>query len=226
MEQKNNSSYTYDAVIVLGMNIKATAEGYRPATYKDHDEFGMLGGEINVIAASLVHEHQLTDTFVFSTGTSEKTKAAFGPDVPTEAEVYAEDFLRRISRSSLPAPDIILEKNSVNTYSNLTECIGIIRHNEWAHVAIMSARYHIPRVKALWKRATQKYTVGSDVTFLTAENVVQRYPPRRYDQEIEAAYTSEQGQKRLKNEAQGLDDMQTGKYVITEFQLMQGKLES
>ena len=73
MSQDTAPRATYDAVIILGSNIRQAGDGYRPVTYEDYDQFGMLAGEIKVIAAVVLCEHDVTDTFVFSTGTSEKT---------------------------------------------------------------------------------------------------------------------------------------------------------
>jgi uncharacterized SAM-binding protein YcdF (DUF218 family) len=218
MSQDNAPGSVYDAIIILGSNIKPADGGYRPVTYADHDDFGMLAGEIRIVAAVLLHEQHVTDTFVFSTGVSEKTKSAFGPNVPSEASVYSEDFLRHVRSSGLPTPKVILEDNSVNTYSNLTECIAIILENSWSHVGIMSARYHIPRVQMLWDLARANHPVVASADFLAAEDIVTKYQPGIYDDMIDAAYSSPQGQKRLKNEAQGLQDMRDGKYVVTEFQ--------
>lgn len=221
MSTDANKSPSYDAVIVLGMNIRKIEAGYRPTTYHDYDEFGMLAGEMNIIAASLLFEQQQASTFVFSTGTSQKTKAAFGPDAPTEASVYSQDFLKRISGTKHPRPTIILEDRSVNTYSNLTECIDIIASEGWRNIAIMSARYHIPRVEMLWQLATKSNPVATRARFLVAEDVISANLPGIYDEMITAAYHSAEGKKRLQSEAQGLQDMKDGKYVVTEFQFHQ-----
>jgi DUF218 domain len=209
----------WDALLILGSNIKRDGDGYRPVTYDDYDTFGMLAGEIRIIAAVILHEQSMTSTFVFSTGTSEKTKEILGPNVPSEATVYSQDFLSRIRSSNRPPPAVILEDRSVNTYSNLTECIAIIRRNRWRHVAIMSARYHMARVQMLWELARGKHPVATTAVFVAAEDVVTEYLPGVYEFMIEAAYCSPQGRRRLRNEAQGVQDIRDGKYVLTEFRL-------
>ena len=209
----------YEAVIILGSNIKRTGNGYVPVTYDDYDIFGMLAGEIRIIAAVLLFEEGLADTFVFSTGISEKTRAVLGPDVPAEAAVYSQDFLRRANSSRRPAPTVILEDRSVNTYTNLVECIAIIRRNRWKHVGIMSARYHMARVTALWELARDKHPVDASASFLAAEDIVTHYMPGAYDAMITAAYRSPQGLKRLENEALGVQALKDGLYVLTEFHL-------
>ena len=209
----------WDALIILGSNIRRDGDGYRPGTYDDYDMFGMLSGEIRIIAAVIFYEQNVTSTFVFSTGISEKTKAILGPNVPSEATVYSQDFLSRIRSSNRPPPAVILEDRSVNTYSNLTESIAIIRRNRWKHVAIMSARYHMARVQMLWELARERQPVATTAVFVAAEDVVTEYRPGIYEDMIEAAYSSPHGRRRLRNEAQGVQDMRDGTYVLTEFQL-------
>jgi uncharacterized SAM-binding protein YcdF (DUF218 family) len=207
----------YDAVIVLCSSIRCIGGEYQPVTYRDQDEFGMLAGQIRIVAAVVLYELNVAGTFVFSTGVSEKTRAALGPDVPTEAAVYRQDFLRRIKPSRRPAPVVIAEDRSVNTYSNLAECITIIRQNGWRHVAVLSARYHIPRVQMLWKLAKEGQQVTARIAFLAAEDIVTEYLPGVYDSAIAAAYSSPVGRKRLASEAQGIQDLKDGRYVLTEF---------
>jgi hypothetical protein len=209
----------WDALIILGSNIKRDGDGFRPVTYDDCDTFGMLAGEIRIIAAVILYEENVANIFVFSTGTSEKTKEILGPNVPSEATVYSQDFLSRIRSSNRPPPAVILEDRSVNTYSNLTECIAIIRRNRWKHVAIMSARYHMARVQVLWELAREKHPVATTAVFVAAEDVVTQYRPGIYEDMIQAAYGSPQGRRRLRNEAQGVQDLRDGRYVLTEFRL-------
>jgi hypothetical protein len=222
-----NKMKQYDAIVILGLNIVPVGDSYAPTSYKDHDEYGMLAGEMNVIATIHLFAQQQADIFVFSTGTSQKTIAAFGPDVPTEAEVYSQDFMTRLKRyrathpelAGHPDPTIILENRSVNTYTNIMEVFTIIEQQEWRHVAIMSARYHVPRVKALCELIQKTYPQTANLEFITSEDVALRAEPGIHDEAITAAYNGYQGKKRLAHEAQGREDIEQGRYVITEFQL-------
>src|SRR6266851_2127337 len=108
----------WDALIVLGSNIKRDSDGFRPVTYDDYDTFGMLAGEIRIIAAVILYEQNATST-----------------------------------------------------------------------------------------------------VFVAAEDVVTQYRPGIYEDMIQAAYGSPQGRRRLRNEAQGVQDLRDGKYVLTEFRL-------
>jgi hypothetical protein len=208
------------AIIVLGTNIRRTPEGFAPTTYEDHDEYGFLAGEMNVRAARYLWEQAAAPTFVFSTGVSQKTKRDLGEQAPTEASVYSAAFRQQLAEADLAEPQIILEEQSVNTHSNLIEVFSIIRQQGWRHVTVLSARYHIPRVEALSHLIRKKQPLpGVRIDFAMAEDIVMLAAPGVYDQQIIDAYDSEQGQKRLMNEQNGLRDMQEGRYVITEFQL-------
>jgi hypothetical protein len=220
----------YQAIVVLGCNIRQIETGFSPSTYADNDGYGMLAGHMNVLAAALLWAEGASDTFVFSTGTSAKTKAAFGEDAPTEADVYSKAFLEQIAllRQEQPAlggrpdPAIVLEDTSVNTFTNLTETFGIVLQKNWTDIAILSARYHIPRVAALNDMIQAKQPLADvAIDFIMSEDVVIDQLPGLYDQDIDEAYASEWGKKRLAAEENGLKDMREGRYVIGEFQLAQ-----
>jgi hypothetical protein len=227
MNQADSQDYRYDAVIVLGGNIRRTQTGYASATYTDSDQFGMLGGHIRVIAAAWMYLDRQASVFIFSTGTSEKTKAAFGPGVPTEAEIYSEEFktlLRELrpdhpEMAQLEPPTIILEDRSKNTVGNIEECFAIISKQTWEKVAILSARHHLPRIKTLCELIKQRRPVNASLAFVEAEQVVMKLCPGKYDTEIKAAYNSPEGKKRLANEAKGVSDIRDGVYVLSEYQL-------
>ena len=98
----------YDCIIVLGGNIARTPEGkYIPSTYQHSDEYGMLGGHMRIIAAAWMYLEGQSDTLIFSTGTSEKTKATLGNDVPTEALVYSQEFKRLVADLREKHPELL-----------------------------------------------------------------------------------------------------------------------
>ena len=208
---------TYDAVVVLSGGIRKTAEGFAPATYADSDGFGMMGGHLRPLAASLLYAQQVTDTFIFTTGITAKTAAALGANVPSEAAVYSQEFLSLIAGSDHPAPTIILEDRSTNTIGNVQEFFAIIDANGWKRVAVLSSEYHLARIKGLCALVGQNARVH--FTFLSAEKTLKRARPGKYDAEIDAAYASKEGKKRLQNEAIGVAAIAKGGYTPAEFQL-------
>jgi len=213
----------FDAVIVLCGSIARDPSGtFVPTSYDDSDDYGMLGGAMRVIAAALLYVNRRSSTFVFSAGKSEKTIARLGPDVPAEAGIYRSYFqrmVRELSKAHLDPPTLLLEDRTPNTVQSLQACFAMIESRGWKQVAILSADYHIPRVKALSGLILQDRPLDAKLAFLSAETVAQELAPDRYDQTIDAAYRSPQAIKRLKNEARSLEHIRNGTYYTGEFQL-------
>jgi hypothetical protein len=204
----------YDAVIVLSGGIRKTPAGFAATTYTDDDGFGMMGGHMRVLAASVLCMQQAAGSFVFTTGITAKTIGMFGNDVPSEASVYSKEFLERIAPAGTP-PTVILEERSANTIGNVKEFAAIMKTNGWKKVAILSSEYHLPRIEAL----CNLLQVPGQLLFLSAEEIVQREWPGMYDDEIKTAYASEAGKKRLQNEAGGTAAIKAGGYNPAEHQL-------
>lgn len=223
--------YPYDAIIVLAGQLLKRKEKYYPTDYRHEDQFGMLGAGMRMAAVIELYFQKKAKNFVFSGGASGKNKAAHGQDVPTEAEVYKDKFLRSLAGlkkrkdfekkfENIEEPDITLEDKSVNTASNIKEVLQMIQDKGWKKVAIVSSDYHIPRITALYQQVLKKLGgVQIDISFLSAENVAKEAEPGKYDEVIERAYKSSGAEKRIASEAKGLADLKSGKYVMGEFQL-------
>ena len=222
----NPKNQPYDAVIVLCGGLRKVDAGYQPTTFEDGDEFGMLGGFIRVVAAAELYWQGRASRFLFSTGVSAKQIAKFGPDVPPEAGVYRDLFVETIHANArrqnltLPLPEMFLEDKSVNTVANLQESVAICKREGWQCVAIISSEYHVPRIAALYDLiATHAPLLAAHPIFLAAEPIVTQAQPGAYDAQIDAAYRSEIGQKRIANEHAGLAHIQSGQYTLHEYQL-------
>jgi hypothetical protein len=213
------NSHTYDAVIVLGGGIVHTEAGFVPTSYQDYDHFGMLGGAIRITAALELYRQHPNTPFVFTTGVTAKTTEQYGERVPTEAEVYSKLFVQEAQTAGLDAPTIILEDRSVNTLSNIRECLALIVASGWQHVAVISSDYHIARVTGLIAMLQKAAGVTLDITCLSAESILKEHAPGAHDARIDAAYQSEKAKERLANEAAGVAALSSGSYIPGEFQL-------
>ncbi len=183
----------YDAVVVLGGGLRKEGHEYFPATYKDSDEFGMLGGHMRVQAAVDLYRTKAARSFMFTTGVYEKNKTRLGGNVPAESEVYAERFQEAIGNIGDIQPNIILDTTSTTTLTNMQEVLSIISERKWHYVAIVSNEYHIPRIRALYEYVLrQNPKIEANITFLSAEKIVRELQPGKFDQEIDEAYASEQ----------------------------------
>ena len=223
--------YPYDAIIVLGGQLYKKGEKYYPTDYRHEDQFGMIGAGMRMAAALELYFQKKAKNFVFSGGISEKNKVTHGPDVPTEAEVYKDKFLRSLAGlkqrkdfekkfENIEEPEIILEDKAANTVGNIKGVLQIVQDKGWKKVAIVSSDYHIPRIKALYQQALEKLGgMSVDISFLSAENIAKEIAPEKYDDTIARAYRSSGAKTRLDSEAKGLADLKSGKYVMGEFQL-------
>jgi uncharacterized SAM-binding protein YcdF (DUF218 family) len=224
-EEKEKEVYPYDAVIILGGGLQKTGGKFYPTDYRHEDEFGMLGAGMRMVTATEMYIESQTRNFVFATGVTDKNRAKFGDNVPTEAEIYEEKFLRVIEGlkkrpdyktklENLPPPNVIKEDKSFNTASNIEEISKIIKKQGWQNVRIVSSKYHIPRIKALYEHAQNNDLELKNVKieFISAEDFVINKKPGRYDKTIKQYYQTDAAKRRLESEARGLHDLQHGTY--------------
>lgn len=208
----------YDAVVVLGGGLRKEGEEYHPATFRERDEFGMLGGHLRVAAAAELYRAGVASCFMFTTGVYEKNKARLGDDVPAESVVYAACFQEMID-GRVP-PQIVLDTVSTTTLTNMREVFSAVRARGWHTVAVVSNEYHIPRVRALYERMlSENPDMVVDITYLAAEAILKQLRPGGYDAEIEGAYQSDAGRERIESEAQGVRHLDESRYATEEFQL-------
>lgn len=222
-----------DVITVQSAGLRKTDEGaYAPTLYNDGDDFGMLGGHMRVLAAQELYWEQPAIPFVFCNGKSAKQIAKFGPDVPSDAEIYAAAFeqgVRNDPRAHSPGAtplnlDIFLEDTSVNTVASIGNLIMLCAANNWQRMGLVSSDYHIPRIRALCGLIFEKLDdTPVDITFISAETVLKELRPGVYDTEIDAAYKSPSALERIKNEQNGCNDIAAGRYHIGEFQLATDK---
>jgi len=215
----------YDVVVVLCGGLSRTGDVYAPTSFSDSDEFGMLGATVRVLAAQKLYWQNAADTFLFSTGVSEKQIAKFGPDVPPESHVYRDHFLagikndHRKSARERAAPTVLVEDVSVNTAANLLEISKLSGRYGWKNMAIISSEYHISRIEALYGLMRDHFAISIRPKFLSAEEILRQSRPGGYDDEIAEAYASAEGRRRIANEQEGLAAINSGSYVFHEFQL-------
>lgn len=178
------------------------------------------------MAAAQLYVSGVCENFLFSTGVSAKQIAKFGADVPAEAFVYRDAFLEEIARLELadsaarsPAKTFIEDK-SVNTVGNLQGNVQMCIDNNWQKVGILSSDYHVPRIRALLTLLMKQTGLAIEFDYLLSESILKAAHPGVYDVEFDAAYDGPEGKGRLANEKQGLQDLEEGRYVFSEFQLV------
>ena len=222
-------SLRVDTDVVLCGGTYKYGDMYLATTFQHEDEFGMLGGEMRVLAAVARAQRGLCRNILFAGGKSIKGAAMRGGEhvpAPPSAAAYAAQFANMLEAaeslaeesddSVVPEPTIILDTKTPNTNANMAHSVQLAFNNSWETMAIISNEYHLPRVRALYKIIKEKLGHSVEVNFLAAEAVVRLAYPGVYDEEIERAYASPAGQRRLKSESQGLADIQAGIYKFKE----------
>ena len=223
--------YPFDAIIIHGGGLQKIGRKYYPTDYRHGDQFGMLGGGIRVAAALELYFQRQAKEFVFTTGITEKNKSLYGPDIATEASVYADKFLRCIeslkkrsvlfdNAPDLEEPVITREDRSCRTLTNVKEVLTIIRTNKSTRISVVSNSYHIPRLEALYREVMKQEGMDISIEFKHAEEILKLGKPGMYDIVIDRAYKTEQAKVRIANETNGVRDLSCGNYAAQEFQLL------
>lgn len=220
-------SEAYNASVIFCGGLRKIGKEYMPSTFDQRDEFGMLGGSIRLLSALELYFQGATDTFLFTSGVSTKNIKTYGEDVPMEALVYKNTFVKSIADlkksdpqrlTGLNEPTIILEDKSSNTATNVYNVIQIINKHNWGKVAFVTSAYHTARLAGIVKLYRDEgYGTQASIDFLASEKIVMLAEPGKYDEEILEAYKSDAGQKRILSEANGLRDLHDGKYMLSEF---------
>jgi uncharacterized SAM-binding protein YcdF (DUF218 family) len=230
-EKKEDFQYPYDAVVVLGANVKKVGDRYAPTDLRSPTEMGLAGGGMRIAASTELYLHHQAKRFVFSGGQSPRAVKKYGPDIPPEARIYGDQFERVLAglqkRSDfaerfqqLETPEVGYEDRSQNTETNLREVLRLIHESKWQRVALLTSDYHVPRVRELYEQALRDHPeIQTEITFLSAEDIMKESQPGKYDDVIRKAYESEDGVLRQANEAKGLADLQSGRYRVKPFDI-------
>ena len=233
-ETEEPKPYPYDAVIVLGGGLVKVGDRFYPTDYRHGDQFGILGAGLRIVAAVELYLGGKAIIFIFTTGVTEKDKEQFGENIPTEASVFRDKFLRVLAGlrkqsdhvkkfQGLEDPETVLEDRSVSTRSNIEELLKLAVGNKWKKIGLVTNNYHIPRVKALYEQELRQYQklgiMEPDIDFLSAEDIAKATEPGKYDTVIKRFSRTAEAKRRIASDRQGLEDLRAGRYAVEEFQL-------
>lgn len=133
-----HNSHPFDVIVVLGA---AVWEGYRPSP---------------ALKRRLLHGVRLMKEgkadYLLVTG-------GLGKHPPTEA-----NMMKQLAISEgIPAEKIITEEKGTTTFTNVVECVRIMRNNNWLAPIVVSDDYHLFRTKFVF-RCFGIQAVGSGTT--------------------------------------------------------------
>jgi uncharacterized SAM-binding protein YcdF (DUF218 family) len=211
-----------EAVFVLSastVKLPGTQAGetkYKSTSYHDVDQHGLLGGgKYRVLAGAEIYKH-FPDVKIVTTSRS----MAGGEDEPTDAAVMASE----LEQLEVPKESIILEETSVSTMTMLYEMAKLANQNGWKSVAIVSNRYHLERLKEMFKKMLETSATdpallqsinylkdNTKVFFVSAEDIL---PVRKadYDRLEKVIQGTKAYQDRVAAEQNGIEALKAGSY--------------
>lgn len=198
---------TFDAIAVLGGGIVQDENGrWRTTNFDENDNFGALGDRLRVVAAGYLYKTSRAPIIALG-GRGQLKNIAGAPPV---SDVIKDELIE----AGVKADDIILERNSGNTFQQLQELGKIIKNKNLNSVAIVSNRYHLPRVKAMLGHNLdlKKLFSGSKLFWESAEDTLLERAPEKWGQIISPAYESKAMKKRMAQEMAGARQIKDGTY--------------
>lgn len=212
-----------ESVFILSGGIKPESvardnpedDGYRSLAYSDTDGGGLIsGGKARVIAGAEIAKHFPEITIV-------TTSVEKSGDL-SHASVMKEELMHR----GVEEERILMEEQSTNTVSELTEMLLLAIENGWKKIGLVTSEYHIPRVSRMlellepisrdvsseFANALRKYQDGElEVVMIPAESVLESVSSK-YKLLFDQVRNSKEYNLRQAAEAQGITDLNNGSY--------------
>src|SRR3989344_5624621 len=112
---------------------------------------------------------------------------------------------------------IIEEDNSNNTYQQLRELDKLAFQLNLERIAVISNKHHLPRVKAMVEYgprldSLKERLAKGTLSLVSAEQILLDHDREQWQKLIENAYKTQEMQKRLALEKQGIEQIKSGTY--------------
>ena len=200
----------FDYIHLLCGGIKQDKSGMWVSTDLSEEDtrFGAPGGKLRVLASALLIG-RYPDVMIFTGGGK-----GFGVPVGmTEERPLIADILRdELLEDGVPIERIILERESSDSYQELQELKKFADQYEGKTVAIMTNRYHLPRIWAMLQMKFPALHQNATIAFLVAEDVLIAEDAARWQTLIDDAYASEWMRKIIEAEENGRQQILDGTY--------------
>lgn len=197
-----------DAIVVLAGGIKQDASGRWVSTdlTAADDTLGAPGGKLRVLAATVLATAHPAVAVIASGGK--------GFDVPEDAPEnrppLCEILQSELIATGIPEARIEGECESNTTYQQLQQ-IELLRQNHgWRNIAIVSNRWHLPRIDAMLGVAFP--TLRTCVQLTSAEEVLIETNPVHWKAVIQEAYRNDYMKARIAREENGIAHIKDGTY--------------
>lgn len=197
-----------DAIIVLSGGVKQDVSLRWVSTdlTAEDDKLGAPGGKLRVRAAAVLGNQYPSAIVVASGGKGFDVPEGTPEDRPLESEILRDELIE----NGVPVERIVLEQNSNTTYQQLQELEKLIAEKHWEHTALITNRYHLPRLRAMIE--TKFPHLLQSFQLLSAEEILIEADPERWETVIAEAYASPFMANRMAKEEQGIAQIKNGTY--------------
>jgi len=202
-----------NAIAILGGGLQKNKNGvWRTTNFTEGDNFGSLGDYLRVIAGNYLYKND-TRRLIIALGGKGQYKD--NPDTPPISKIIRNELMEL----GIPVKNIILEKNSNNTYQQLIELQKIILNKNLTSIIIVSNKYHLPRVKTIIEYAGELKKLkimmdNSKIKLESAEKIVIKYDAEKFNDIIKSAYAGEAMKLRISLEKKGIRQLKNGSYKL------------
>jgi hypothetical protein len=199
------------AIVVLGGGLTKENNKWRTTAFSDKgDNFGICGGRLRVVAASLLYKKRVGRLIISSGGKGQLKNI---PNVPAVSIVVKNELIDL----GVPAEKIIEENSSDNTFQQLLGFNKIINKNNLGKIIIISNKFHLPRLQAMIKCNSKLFGLkrmidNSKLELKSAEEILLKYEPDIWRKIIEKAYKSKEMKERVELENKGICQIKDGTY--------------
>lgn len=200
---------SFDAIYIFaGSIVKDDNGSWHTTKYDEGDTVGALGDYVRVIAGSYLAQDFPDATIVASGG---KGYLVIEENAPLMADVISDELVEL----GIDSGRIKKEIKSGSTFEQLKELVNFAKEYNFKNIAVISNRYHIPRIKLMVEKFDELSEVHNlNIQFVSAEDVLIDHDAQKWEQEINQAYQSEGMKERIVLEQKGIEDIKAGKYVI------------
>ena len=199
-----------DAIVVLAGGIKQDASGQWVSTdlTAADDKLGAPGGKLRVLAAAVYATAHPVVAVIASGGKGFDVPK----DVPENRPPLCEIVQGELIAAGIPEARIEGECESNTTFQQLQQIELLRRNHGWRNIAIISNRWHLPRIDAML--GVEFSTIHTCVQLISAEEVLIETDPVHWKAVIQEAYRSDYMKERIAREENGIAHIKDGTYQL------------
>lgn len=198
-----------EIICILGGGIKKDPNGRWRTTNFDEkgDKFGILGDRLRVEAGNYLYKDN-PESLIIASGGKGQLKGVKG------AFNLSKIIKKELMELGVEGKRIIEENKSGNTWQQLQELKKIFIKKKLPEVIIISNKYHLSRVKIMIEqdRELKRMLDCSRIKLKTAEEILIKHEPRKWQEIIKTAYKSKAMKKRIAREKKGIRQIKNGTY--------------